>query len=305
LSPAPTSETPPLRLNIVGCGKLGTTIARLLADSGLVSLGGLYSRNRENAHKTLQFCAGGSVCNTLDALPRADLWLLSVPDDAIHSLAGQLAQLFPDWRGTTVFHCSGIHTAMLLAPLKQQGASTASLHPVHSFADPQQSLSTFAGTSCTLEGDIDSQQRLSALFSTIGARIIAIDGSSKALYHTATAMASNYLVSLMDMSLGLLEASGIAPQAAKELLAPLVMQTASNIFAKGPQKALTGPIVRGDRDTVATHLDALGQHSPELLAVYRELALVTLALAQQARPEAGDLHAEIGKLLSCTPRSLS
>jgi len=83
------------------------------------------------------------------------------------------------------------------------------------------------------------------------------------------------------------------------------MQTASNIFAKGPQKALTGPIVRGDRDTVATHLDALGQHSPELLAVYRELALVTLALAQQARPEAGDLHAEIGKLLSCTPRSLS
>lgn len=300
MSAVSNSSSPALRLNIIGCGKLGTTVAKLMTQSGLVSLGGLYSRNITNAENAALFCASGSPCATLNALPCADLWLLSVPDDAIQSVARQLAQLFPNWNGTSVFHCSGIHSSELLAPLQQQGANIASLHPIHSFADPLQSLTTFAGTCCTLEGDNESQQLLTQLFTAIGARIFPIDGQSKALYHTATAMASNYLVGLMDISLTLLEKSGIAPQAAKELLAPLVMQTAANIFAKGPAESLTGPIVRGDRDTVATHLQALQQHSPELLAVYRELGLVTLKVAQQARPEIGELHDQIEKLLSCT-----
>ena len=295
---------PTTTLNIIGPGRLGRTLGRLMADSGLVTVASLYSRDPSNARNAGAFIRQGAATTDLSALADASLWLIATPDDAIADVAQTLAASGRDWRGCNVFHCSGIHSAQLLRPLQQQGASIASLHPIHSFADPQQSLVTFAGSCCTLEGDPQCQQQLTALFSAIGARLFAIDGHSKALYHTATAMASNYLVALMDISLGLLEKSAVNQQDARELLAPLVMQTAGNIFAKGPQAALSGPIVRGDSSTVQQHLQALEQQCPELLTVYRELGLLTLKLAAQARPDLAGPQTDITALLKADPSTL-
>lgn len=278
----PSRSTPPV-LSVVGAGRLGATLARLLAESGTVRLGDLYSRNAERAADAARFCGGGTPQSDLTALADADIWLLSVPDDAIADTARQLAASNRDWRGHTAFHCSGIHTAEVLAPLTEKGARTASLHPAHSFADRDQSIATFAGSYCTLEGDIQARTVLTPLFTALGARLMTIAPASKTLYHAATAVASNYLVTLLDTSFALLRHAGIDEPDARHLLAPLVAQTGDNVFNRGAADALTGPIARGDRATVAAHLEALAKYSPEQLPAYRELGLLTLGLASREK----------------------
>ena len=276
-------STLPVTLNVVGCGKLGTTLPRLLRDAGVVQIGGLCSRTRGRAETARAFIGACIVVDDATQLPAAGLWLRAVSDDAIADSAHQLAAQRDDWRDVTVFHTSGLHDAGLLAPLAARGARTASLHPAHSFADPQQSLLTFAGSCCALEGEPAAKEQLAALLSALQVRILNIDAASKPLYHAATAMASNYLVSLMASSLALLEQAGIEDTDARALLAPLAGQTAANVFARGAVAALTGPIARGDSKTVAHHLAAIAGAQPDLLELYRTLGRATLALADSGQ----------------------
>lgn len=289
-------------LNVVGCGKLGSTLARLLAQSGAATLGGLYSRTPGNAENARQFAAAGTVCATLAELPPAGLWLLSVADDAIAEIARQLARLFPDWHATTVFHASGLHSSALLAPLQSQGAITASLHPVHSFGHREKSLVTFAGSCCTLEGNPAATAPLSRLLAPLQVRLLSIDTEAKPLYHAATAMASNYMVSLMAASLSLLEKAGIGEADARALLGPLASQTAANVFARGPAAALTGPIARGDRETVARHIAAITAAAPETLELYRSLGKATLDLASRGGKLAPSQACELAAVLAADAR---
>lgn len=287
---------------MVGCGKLGSTFARLLNQSGAVTLGGLYSRTPGTAEKTRLFAAAGTVSTTLAELPPAELWLLSVADDAIADIACQLAQLVPDWNAATVFHASGLHSSALLAPLQSQGAATASLHPIHSFANPEKSLDTFAGSWCTLEGDPAAVAQLSQLFSPLQVRLLRIDAEAKPLYHAATAMASNYLVSLMAASLVLLEHVGIEEADARALLGPLASQTATNVFTLGPAQALTGPIARGDGETVARHITAIATAAPDILELYRSLGKLTLDIAHRGGILATAQADELATVLAATKR---
>ncbi|MDY0068588.1 MAG: DUF2520 domain-containing protein [Porticoccaceae bacterium] len=288
----------PPALNVLGCGRLGTTLPRLLADAGSVRLAGLFSRQEANAENAREFVGAGRVAATLADLPDADLWLLAVPDGAIAGVAGQLAGLDRDWRGVTVFHCSGLHGSALLAPLAARGAHTASLHPAHSFGDRQKSLETFVGSVCTLEGGPGASALLGGIFSPLGVRMLPIEAGAKPLYHAATAVASNYLVSLVAAALAMLEKAGMADADARALLAPLVTQTAANVLALGPEAALTGPIARGDGDTVARHLAAIADRCPEYLPLYRALGLLTADIAEPGRPPGDDAIAHVRALLA-------
>jgi predicted short-subunit dehydrogenase-like oxidoreductase (DUF2520 family) len=175
----------------------------------------------------------------------------------------------------------------LLVPLAGGGAVVASAHPLHSFSAPLRSLDSFAGTVCAIEGDDAAVTTLLTLFTKIGATTAVIRAEAKPLYHAAAAMASNYLVALLDSSGALLHSAGIAPALATAMLKPLVRQTADNVFARDCEHALTGPIARGDWTTVAEHLRAIDQHLPVLLPLYRVLGTVTLAIAERR----GDMKA--------------
>ena len=270
-------------LNVLGCGRLGSTLARLLTATGSVAPGGFFSRSQASAADARAFVGAGTVTATLTQLPDADLWLLAVPDGAIGEVAKQLAGLDRDWHGITVFHCSGLHDSSLLAPLAARGALTASLHPAHSFGDRQKSLESFAGPLCAIEGDSEATALLTRVCAPAGARTIAIPAAAKPLYHAATAAASNYLVTLVAASLALLEQAGISDANGRALLGPLMSQTAANVLARGPEAALTGPIARGDADTVAQHL---GQLTADIVAPERSpeddaLAQIRALLAHQ------------------------
>ena len=282
-------------LNIIGTGKLGSVMGALLVDSGAATPGFLFNRTAARAVAARDFIGQGTATDRLDDLAPADIWLIATADDAIAGMAERLAVLQLPWRDTVVFHCSGIHSSGLLAPLAARGATTASIHPAHSFADSEKSRRDFGGTWCTLEGDEIALNRLEPLVHRLHARTLRIDAEYKTLYHAATAIASNHLVAMIGGALELLEKAGIAPEIAKQLLTPLVTNSCKNLFADGATKALTGPVARGDANTVRLHMEALGAQQPALLPGYKAMTAQCLQLVSAANRNAG--HERIESLL--------
>ena len=283
-------------LNIVGTGKLGGVLGKLLADSEQVRIGSLFSRDSAKAQQAAHFLGAGDAISQLDALRDANFWMLSVSDDAIQSVATRLSSLKHNWQNAIVFHCSGINSSALLSPLAQQGAQVASVHPAHSFARPEESLRNFAGTFCAIEGTRRARQHLEPLFENIGARIISLDQRLKPLYHAAMTVASNHLVALLDSSLALLRGAGIEDQTARAIIEPLVAQSTRNFFTVGAEKALTGPAARGDYGTIEQHLAVITERAPEQLRSYLALLAGTLKIATSS--EANNGHGEIAQLLA-------
>jgi len=279
-----TSSTSPPRMNIIGSGKLGRTLARLFNDAGLISIGGIYNRNIESSQSALEFIGAGRVINNIEQLSSqpAELWMIATPDDVIHSCAEQLAELSNiNWQKTVVFHTSGLKTSAELAPVKKRGSLVASAHPAHSFASPKRSITTFESTVCTLEGDTPAIESINTLFSAVGGQTTTIKAEAKPLYHAATVMASNYLIALLSASETLLEKAGIEEALASAILSPLMRQSLENGLIEGAVNALTGPITRGDINTLLTHLKAIEQTAPNLRSTYTAMGTQALKLARQ------------------------
>ncbi|WP_199054995.1 Rossmann-like and DUF2520 domain-containing protein [Aquitalea sp. ASV15] len=269
-------------LNIIGAGKLGRTLGRLAADSGRYRVQDCLARSMASATAAVDFIGGGRACATVIGLQPADLWLLSVPDDAIAPTAQALAGSGVIRPGTVVFHASGAAEAEILAPLRAVGAHVASLHPAFSFAEPARAVAQFAGTLCAMEGDAAACVVLRDFAAAIGAQPFALAAGGKAAYHAALSVASNYLVTLTDIARQLARQGGVDEALLSALLGPLMQGSLANALSMGPQQALTGPIVRGDAATVARHLAVL---PPDLQPVYRALGERTVAVAGARLPE--------------------
>jgi len=285
-------------VNLVGCGRVASTLGRLFVDNRLATIGTIYSRNQDRGRQAREFIGEGTATDNLGSLTDAKIWLIAVVDDAIATVCQQLAAIpHRHWNNAVVFHCSGIHSASVLSPLAEKGAATASAHPIHSFANPTNSIEQFSGTYCTLEGAPQAINCLTEIFTALESRTVVINSDTKALYHAATAVASNHLVALIANSIEMLARSGMGRAAAQQLLAPLILGSATNAITNKPEIALTGPIQRGDSETVSKHLAAINEQCPELLAAYTVMARETLKLAKTRISATNSGHEQIAELL--------
>lgn len=271
-------------LNILGAGKVGTTLGRLWHERGTFEVQDVMTRHPDRSAKAIAFMGGGRAVARLDGMRPADLYLIASPDDTIAALAGLLAGSVHISPHTVVFHVSGAQSSQLLAPLRARGAATASAHPVASFADPDTLVHHFAGTFCTLEGDARATDLLSDAFEDIGARTIPIIPEHKLLYHAGAVFASNYLVVILETALATYELAGIERGLAVRLMEPLVRQTMENAFRGGTLDALGGPLARGDKELVRNQYAALTQANPQIAGLYRVLAARTSALLGRNDP---------------------
>jgi predicted short-subunit dehydrogenase-like oxidoreductase (DUF2520 family) len=173
-----------------------------------------------------------------------------------------------------VGHVSGATGLDALASATERGAEVFSLHPLQTIPGPDTSL---AGAPCAVAGSTPGATAYAAdLAERLGLRPFEVAEEARAAYHAAASIASNFLVALEESAAELLAAAGVDD--ARELLAPLVLRTAAN-WAEHGAPALTGPIARGDEETVNRHLAALEERAPELLALYEVLADRTRELA--------------------------
>jgi predicted short-subunit dehydrogenase-like oxidoreductase (DUF2520 family) len=268
-----------IRIGIIGAGKVGSTLARLWHQRGY-TIGAVYSR-RECSARALAEMVGAELAPTAQAvIQRCDLTLLTVPDDAIETLAQEITS---DWNeglvGKGVIHTSGAHNATVLSPFVAFGAMVGSLHPAFPFADVKTALPELSGTAFALEAaDEPLRGWLLELAGALGGRAWAISADQKGLYHAALALASGYTVTLYALAEGLLMSSGAGRDAADAALNPLIAATVDNLRLHGIPQALTGPLTRGDAGTVTAHLRALDAENAQIAGLYRQLARLTFPL---------------------------
>jgi predicted short-subunit dehydrogenase-like oxidoreductase (DUF2520 family) len=268
-------------LTIIGCGHVGKTLGRLLHSNGAVSLFQVLNRSVESARQAVSFMgAGQPVADYVDLL-QAELYLIAAPDEQIVECSNRLAATGLLNAESIVFHCSGSLPSTVMQNVVASGAAVASLHPIRSFASPEQVVTSFAGTWCGMEGTAHALPILAHLFNTIGAKTVAIDGSSKLLYHSAAVFASNYLVTLIDLALEAYKQAGIPRETGLQMLAPLVRKTVDNVLTLGPEAALSGPVARGDWETVERQYRAIEEWDSCSGSLYKQLADRTATLAER------------------------
>ena len=161
----------------------------------------------------------------------------------------------------------------------QLSAAVGSFHPLQSFVDPEAGAERFKGCIMALEGDERAIEVGRTLASELGSRPVELTGE-KVAYHAAAVVASNYLVALTSFATRLCGVAGIDEQVAVEMLRPLQLGALDNLSRQGSAAALTGPIARGDAETVRAHFELISNTMPELRGVYSELGKIAVELAR-------------------------
>jgi predicted short-subunit dehydrogenase-like oxidoreductase (DUF2520 family) len=266
-------------------------------EAGVFEMQDVLTRSRESAAEAASFIGAGHAVGRLEEMREADVWMIATRDDAIVPSCMTLAasgKITPD---DIVFHVSGAIPSTDLAPVKEKGALVASVHPIKTFADAGQAVESFAGTYCSAEGDAGALAVLRPAFERIGANVFDIDPGMKPIYHAGGIFACNYLAALIEVALRAHEKAGIPRDASLAALEPLVRETVDAIFERGPARALTGPISRGDAATVARQVARLREWDRGLAELYRGLGLQAVALAESDRRldgrRAADLRAAL------------
>ncbi|MBW2366990.1 MAG: DUF2520 domain-containing protein [Deltaproteobacteria bacterium] len=264
---------------IVGCGRVGTTLGWHLTQSGYPAES-FTSRTLTSA----EAIAGKVGISSFGDRPwehtaSADIVFITTPDDVIAEVCRDIVNKTGFRSGSVVLHCSGSLPSTILAPARKNGAYIGSLHPLQSIAKATFDSNPFQGIITAVEGDPQAIESARKIAADLGSRCIDIRTEAKILYHASAVVASNYLVTLMDLSLRLLKKAGIEASDAVDVLYPLVKGTLTNIEKIGIPQALTGPIARGDLATIADHLQAMGRQTPELLHLYKALGSHTVKLA--------------------------
>lgn len=266
-------------LTLIGAGKVGKTLARLWTVNQTFQLQDVLTCTLESARRAVDFIGAGQAVKEYASLRAADIFLIASPDNQIRKCCEALAGTGLLRANSVVFHCSGALPSSVLQAATRQGAQVASIHPIRSFASPEQGVENFDGTWCGVEGDNRALDSLRKEFYAIGAQWVPIKPKAKILYHAAAVFASNYLVTLADVAQQAYMAAGIPADVALQLLQPLMQETAANVFRLGPEAALTGPIARGDTAAVHRQYQAVANWNEQYGELYNQFARLTAELA--------------------------
>ena len=265
-------------VTVIGAGAMGRVLAARLHERGYPVLG-VISRTRASA-ESLGRRVGARIYSDVfaDLPPATRLVVICVPDSQIGPVAERLSRVPHAWRRTVVLHTSGALAADALQPLADEGARVLSFHPLQAIT-PQSEPAALDGVYAGVEGPAPAVAAGIELAANLGMRYLVLTAEAKPRYHLAASVASNFLVTLHAVVQQVLQTLDLDRATAQEVMAPLVRGTLANLEASTPEDALTGPIARGDLETVRRHGLALRRHLPHLVPVYAALAMETVSLA--------------------------
>jgi len=278
------------KLNVIGAGRVGKTLANLFVANQALTIGDVFDTDESRAKQAVEFIGGGSAVVDIAQIRPADIWLISVPDTHIASVAVQLSDQCAGVQDSIAVHSSGALSAEALAPLRAKRCAIASAHPVLSFADPGSAIFQFEGTPCGLEGDERARAVWGEALSGVGARCFNIRSEKKKLYHAAAVFASNFLPVLSAISLELWNEAGIPQELGETMLRTLARNSVGNLVALGPRDALTGPASRGDTTVVCEQARALAKWDTKTSEAYQVLSELAVRLATTGSAGAGEIN---------------
>ena len=192
------------------------------------------------------------VSSPANARLDSDVIWFCVPDSAIAKVARDLSAR--DWKKKVAFHSSGVLPSHSLDALRRLGAAVASVHPLMTFVHG--SLPELCGVSFALEGDLRATQIATRIVSDLGGESFLLRASRKPAYHAFATMICPLLVSLLASAEKVAALGGIPATDTRRRMLPIIRQTLKNYAELGPA-AFSGPVVRGDVETIALHLKSL------------------------------------------------
>lgn len=263
---------------IIGAGKVGSALALLLKERGFQPAG-VFSRSQASARKLAGELQTVVFQCPADAAKAADWVFITTTDREINPTAEKIARRGGCRPGQLVVHTSGALSSSILEPVRRLGAWTISIHPLQSFASIESAKENLTGSCFALEGDEPALKPAMELVRELQGQYFIIKPEDKPLYHAAAVVASNYLVSLIHLSTSIYQKLGLDERQALDALFPLIQGTLNNIARTGPGAALTGPVARGDGNTLKNHMKALKKVNWRARQAYSHLGLYTVGVA--------------------------
>jgi predicted short-subunit dehydrogenase-like oxidoreductase (DUF2520 family) len=260
-------------LSIVGAGRVGRTLGKRLRRLGW-RVGAVVARSPATSRIAVrEIGAGKPYSRLVPEILDSNVILLSTPDGAISGVAAALAEFDETkLRGKIVLHTSGALDRTVLAPLARRGASTGSIHPMQTFTGrgvPKLEKVIFA-----VEGDPGAANVARTIARSLGGVPVTIGSKNKPAYHAAGALVAGHGLGLIEAATQVLLKLGFKRRDAMRALLPLMRQMLDNFERLGPRESWTGPVSRGDFETVAKHTKALRGHPSEFEDAYGALALL-------------------------------
>ena len=260
-----------MKIGVIGPGRVGTGLARLLADRGyaIAAVAGKTPAHAETLSAALPDCKSTTAQAVADT---CDIVFITTPDSAINAVARAVT-----WqRGQGVVHCSGALPAAVLSVVEQHGALPGAFHPLQTLPDTQASFTNLPGTFVAIEAEEPLLGRLAAIAAALECTWGYVPPDARPAYHAAAVLVSNYTVALTHAGVALWRAIGKTEPEALQALVPLLQGTVHNLHRLGPSDALTGPVARGDWPTVEKNLQAVAESAPQHTLTYAAMALAMI-----------------------------
>ncbi len=255
----------PIRIVVAGPGRAGGSVGIAALAAGHSVVGVVPGPSGSVPPQLADFVVSSG------SLPAADLLLIATRDSQIEQVSGELVERCDDISAAA--HLSGFTSVSALAPLEPRVGALGSLHPLQTLPDPLSGSQALRGAWAAVTGS--ASRLLSRLAADLGMTPFALTDDAKPAYHAAAAAAANFVVECLGVAGDLLRSAQVPLEATR----PLVERIVHNVYTMGAERALTGPVARGDRATVLGQIGAASQVDPALGDQYR---LLVEALAIRA-----------------------
>lgn len=274
-----------MNIGFIGAGKVGKAFGLFLKTKGLQVIG--YSnRSKKHLEEAVQLTNTQSLTSR-KIIEQSQIIFITTKDDVIQQVLEESIEEFQTLKGKTFIHMSGAHSASILNKAKQKDGIIASIHPLQSVSDPLKASKDFNETYFSFESPCGITENVQEILNVLP-NYFKISSDQKPIYHLAACVFSNYLTTLMAYGTDLMDSIGIDSETSIKAMWPLIQGTLKNIESKGINHALTGPLARGDRETIELHLKSLKEKDNALLGFYKDMGLKTLDYMENN--EITDIH---------------
>ena len=275
-----------MRIGIIGAGRVGCSIGKYLRIKGQ-ELAGYYDVDSGAAKEAAEFTQTDVFGAIQELLDSSDIIFITTPDTYIISVWEQIKTL--SLKNQIICHCSGALSSDSFSKDEHMTVSCCSIHPMLPFSNRFSSYEQLNNAFFTVEGDKKASDVLCELFRSFGNEVCIIDKSKKAKYHAAASILSNQVIAVLDMGYSLLTECGFTREEALRATSQLVTKNIENVIANDCSEALTGPIERGDAQTIKKHLDCLSRDDAKLYKMLAE-RLVRIAKNKNANKDYSDIE---------------
>ena len=270
-----------MKISIVGAGRVGVSLAYLLSKN--FEIEGIIDKNDEKIDRLKkQFHQAKYIgLDLITGIKNSDVIFITTQDDYIKQISDKIFSN-NEIKDKYVFHCSGSLPSAILNSAKENGCFIGSIHPLQSVPDFEQGIKNLKKAYFCIEGDNEAIEVAKKIVNSISGKYFVIRTEYKSLYHLGAVFSSNFINTLVFITCEIFKKIGISEDYNKtiDIISPLINGSIDNILKLGVIKSLTGPVVRGDINTIKNHMYGLKDLMPELMPIYRQLITKTAELAE-------------------------